>query len=319
MSSILLCCVAVLSQLLLADCFENQTNDLNLRPFEGSSAGDLLKIEHEGQNGTRTRRQANTNINTNLGVNFDVNKMVDKIEGWIKESKPGEKSGFVKGLMEMMSFEAPPGYSVMVYNLNQEYRNGLRGVIMHKQRTEYNSHWGLWVFKCGTFMNQGNRGYDNWAYAAAIPTQFQHGNGVIFRHPDCDHPAYRPFNHYVLHGKDYDQPTIRQFFGVDSIEECASWTTEIDENVAVYEHGTKICHVKPINYGGGISYERKGNKIGTYDIKYNDIEETRDDNVRARWIQEGKCDAMHTLKDGRHFCKVFPSRAGFTLLVRHRD
>lgn len=75
------------------------------------------------------------------------------------------RSGFVKGAMEKAFFEAGQQYNVMVMNLSQGYNsNQLQGVHFFDTVNYDGITFGVWVFEEGTFINEGDGGYDNWAF-----------------------------------------------------------------------------------------------------------------------------------------------------------
>lgn len=289
----------------------------------------ILKISDDGlgknvndQSVTSQYRTQNTHSRlgrvANANLNFDVANFISEVEDWVNKTDGRERKDFVKGLLEKAKFQAPEGYSVMVFNMGQKYDENLRDVLVFLTVEKDGITWGIWVFKCGTFISKGDRDWQNWGYYGQF-YNFALGYGVIFVHPDCDMRPYRPLNHYVIHNKDYRQPDVRKFNNVDSIEECAAWTTEIDQNVAVYRKDTKECHVKEIHDGRGVTHDKWGNRLGDYDIYFQDIAVSRDSTKRQEWISSGKCDLMHTSNEGQHFCKVFERSDGSTLLFRHRD
>ncbi|MBP2078806.1 stress protein [Oceanobacillus polygoni] len=75
------------------------------------------------------------------------------------------RSGFVKGAREKAFYEADQQYNVMVMNLSQGYNaNQLQGV-QYFDTVDYDGiTFGVWVFEEGTFVNEGDGGYDNWAF-----------------------------------------------------------------------------------------------------------------------------------------------------------
>lgn len=91
------------------------------------------------------------------------------------------RSGFVKGAMEKTFFEAGQTYNVMVMNLSQGYNsNNLQG-IQYFDTVDYDGvTFGVWVFEKGTFVNEGDGGYINWAFRGWFERD---GNTVNFHSP----------------------------------------------------------------------------------------------------------------------------------------
>ncbi|WP_339229789.1 stress protein [Oceanobacillus sp. FSL K6-2867] len=75
------------------------------------------------------------------------------------------RSGFVKGAMEKAFFEAGQQYNVMVMNLSQGYNSNQLQGVQYFDTVDYDGiTFGVWVFEEGTFVNEGDGGYDNWAF-----------------------------------------------------------------------------------------------------------------------------------------------------------
>ncbi|MGW9019656.1 stress protein [Priestia megaterium] len=74
------------------------------------------------------------------------------------------RSGFVKGAMEKAFFESGQQYNVMVMNLSQGYNSDQLQGVQYFDTVDYDGiTYGVWVFEEGTFINEGDGGYDNWA------------------------------------------------------------------------------------------------------------------------------------------------------------
>ena len=74
------------------------------------------------------------------------------------------RSGFVKGAMEKSFFESGQQYNVMVMNLSQGYNSDQLQGVQYFDTVDYDGiTYGVWVFEEGTFINEGDGGYDNWA------------------------------------------------------------------------------------------------------------------------------------------------------------
>ncbi|WP_129707639.1 stress protein [Priestia megaterium] len=75
------------------------------------------------------------------------------------------RSGFVKGAMEKAFFESGQQYNVMVMNLSQSYNSDQLQGVQYFDTVDYDGiTYGVWIFEEGTFINEGDGGYDNWAF-----------------------------------------------------------------------------------------------------------------------------------------------------------
>ncbi|MFB2350266.1 stress protein [Priestia megaterium] len=75
------------------------------------------------------------------------------------------RSGFVKGAMEKAFFESGQQYNVMVMNLSQGYNSDQLQGVQYFDTVDYDGiTFGVWIFEEGTFINEGDGGYDNWAF-----------------------------------------------------------------------------------------------------------------------------------------------------------
>ena len=119
-----------------------------------------------------------------VGVDVPVDPVA--IGEAIEEAKrtADNRSGFVKGAMEKAYFEAGQQHNVMVMNLSQGYNsNGLQGVH-YFTTVEYDGiTFGVWVFEDGTFINEGDGGYDNWAFRGWFERTGDQGHTVNFHKP----------------------------------------------------------------------------------------------------------------------------------------
>ncbi|MED4013277.1 stress protein [Priestia aryabhattai] len=75
------------------------------------------------------------------------------------------RSRFVKGAIEKAFFESGQQYNVMVMNLSQGYNSDQLQEFQYFDTVDYDGiTFGVWIFEEGTFINEGDRGYDNWAF-----------------------------------------------------------------------------------------------------------------------------------------------------------
>ncbi|CAF5205227.1 unnamed protein product, partial [Rotaria magnacalcarata] len=51
-----------------------------------------------------------------------------------------------------------------VFDLSQQYKTNLTGVQFFRAVEIDGNQYGVWVFEKGTFLNDGARGYEHWAF-----------------------------------------------------------------------------------------------------------------------------------------------------------
>ncbi|WP_435051387.1 stress response protein YvgO [Bacillus subtilis] len=118
-------------------------------------------------NETMSLKQLNAKASTGIpGVNFNVNLDVLGIANSIRDAvvQNANRSGFVKNMMESTFYSAGQRYNVMVFNLSQNYEEHFRGVKFYGSAVLNGVVYGIWVFEDGEFTNQGDGGWDNWAF-----------------------------------------------------------------------------------------------------------------------------------------------------------
>lgn len=116
---------------------------------------------------TMSHNQFNAKESTGIpGVNFNVNLDVLGIANSIRDAvvQNANRSGFVKNMMESTFYSAGQKYNVMVFNLAQNYEDHFRGVKFYGSAVLNGVVYGIWVFEDGEFTNQGDGGWDNWAF-----------------------------------------------------------------------------------------------------------------------------------------------------------
>lgn len=74
------------------------------------------------------------------------------------------RSGFVKNLMNSAFYTARQRYNVMVCNLSLNYDSQLESVVFYRSAVYDGVTYGIWVFEKGTFTNNGDGGWINWAF-----------------------------------------------------------------------------------------------------------------------------------------------------------
>ncbi|APT48772.1 stress protein [Bacillus pumilus] len=106
--------------------------------------------------------KAGTTASPNVNVNFDVLGIANAIVNAVNAN--ANRSGFVKSVMESTFYAAGGRYNVMVFNLSQNYEDRFNGVKTFATANLGNVVYGIWVFESGTFKNNGDGGWDNWAF-----------------------------------------------------------------------------------------------------------------------------------------------------------
>lgn len=76
-------------------------------------------------------------------------------------------------------------YNVMMYKDGQKYAARLWDYT-HKLVKIAGETYNVWVFKCGTFKNEGDRGWNNWAFSGPCWYTEETGSKVYFQHHDCN-------------------------------------------------------------------------------------------------------------------------------------
>ncbi len=101
-------------------------------------------------------------FNDDSHATIDVLRFSQAIDRAIKMNT--NRSGFVKNVMESAFYQAGQIYNVMVFNKNQHYEEHFEGIQFHTQVTYEDIVYEVWVFEKGSFKNQGDGGYINWAF-----------------------------------------------------------------------------------------------------------------------------------------------------------
>jgi hypothetical protein len=97
-------------------------------------------------------------------------------------------NGQVSQALMNAAFEGTGGkYNVMVFNEKQSFdwkqREGLHFYALTDQADAYadnGAHFGIWVFESGTFVNNGDGGWQNWAFRGQYDRS---GNVINFHRP----------------------------------------------------------------------------------------------------------------------------------------
>ena len=89
------------------------------------------------------------------------------------------RDAFVKG-MAMETFQAyEQKYNVMVFNLNQDHDFEIDQVDF--KTVEYDgTPYGVWIIREGEFTNQGDGGFENWAFQGKFDREGEDGKHVKF-------------------------------------------------------------------------------------------------------------------------------------------
>jgi len=120
---------------------------------------------------------ASANINANFDI--DVLGIVNKIESSISFAR--NRGGFVRSLSNEVFYSADRRYNVMVFNMNMNHQQRLRGVKFYRSVNLGGIPFGIWVFEEGEFINQGHGGWINWAFMGSFDRTGTNGHHVRFR------------------------------------------------------------------------------------------------------------------------------------------
>ncbi|GAB0496955.1 hypothetical protein MMPV_008276 [Pyropia vietnamensis] len=110
-----------------------------------------------------------------VGLNFDVDVvgLVDSIVGAIQGAQ--DRGAFVRSTRDKVAYwhmrngkQIIDDYNVLVFNRQQPHEEDLSGVEMYRDFKYQGITFGVWVFDKGTFTNQGDGGYENWAFRGSF-------------------------------------------------------------------------------------------------------------------------------------------------------
>ncbi|EIE23408.1 hypothetical protein COCSUDRAFT_62943 [Coccomyxa subellipsoidea C-169] len=122
---------------------------------------------------------AQPSANANLNFNIDVNKAAGDIASAISGQGNADRGGFVKNLSNACFYSLGQRYNCMVFNLGQEYQwTDQQGIVLYGSGVYQGITYGIWGFTSGTFDNQGDGGYINWAFFGNFDRS---GNHVVFK------------------------------------------------------------------------------------------------------------------------------------------
>lgn len=82
----------------------------------------------------------------------------------------------------------------MIYNMNQNYNENLKDVAYYDTRVKGDRTYGIWIFRCGEFKNEGSRGWEHWAFMHPCYHRYAGGNGVRFESDQCSDSSWRQTN-----------------------------------------------------------------------------------------------------------------------------
>jgi hypothetical protein len=105
----------------------------------------------------------NTSVSPEIPVTVDPVAIGDAIAKATKSA--ANRDGFVRDVSYQAFYNAGgQQYNVVVMNLSQDHDpSGLRGVVGYSDATYDGVVYGVWIFEEGTFVNNGDGGYINWA------------------------------------------------------------------------------------------------------------------------------------------------------------
>lgn len=91
------------------------------------------------------------------------------------------RAAFVRDLLYTAFYKSGQGYNVIVFNLSEEHRQRLYGVLFYGS-IQYSdgTRFGVWVFEHGVFENHGNRGWHNWGMIGSFKKS-NNGETIYFQ------------------------------------------------------------------------------------------------------------------------------------------
>ena len=139
--------------------------------------GAAVAVSAFGVGGSQCYAKEPPSVGAN--VDIDVNGIVKSITDAVSSAQ--NRGGFVKGALETAFNGAKRRHNVMVFNLNGGYdASGLQGVRDFHVYTYSGIPYGVWIFKSGTFVNQGDGGFINWAFEGRFTRTGKDGKTVVF-------------------------------------------------------------------------------------------------------------------------------------------
>lgn len=110
-----------------------------------------------------TTTTESTSISAEIPVTIDPVAIGDAIAQATKTAN--NREGFVRDVSYQAYYNAGgQQYNVVVMNLSQDHDpSGLQGVVGYSDATYDGVVYGVWIFEQGTFVNNGDGGYINWA------------------------------------------------------------------------------------------------------------------------------------------------------------
>ncbi|MFD9099222.1 hypothetical protein [Streptomyces collinus] len=119
---------------------------------------------------------------------------VKDFEAEYKNVKDGNAGDFTQNMVRRVREVAGPEYNAMVFNTSdQPWVANLAGGpspsdIPFQDHARYgHNNYGIWVFKNGSFENQGDGGYGNWAFAGKFNSDSEVDKKINF-HSDTPAP-----------------------------------------------------------------------------------------------------------------------------------
>ena len=108
-----------------------------------------------------------------------VSYVIDEV---IKNKSARKRSAFVKDTLHKLSYGEDRDHNIMIFNLEEEHRCKLRGIKSYYNLIyeEDNTRFGVRIFEDGTFENNGETGWHNWAFFGRF-TRNSEGNIAYFK------------------------------------------------------------------------------------------------------------------------------------------
>ncbi|AIX08015.1 MULTISPECIES: hypothetical protein [Bacillus] len=150
-------CLALSLTLPIAESASAASKPNEISAPQVSAVVNPLEIAQESNSNFKA-----SGVGGNVNVDFDVLGIADRIANAVKSNQ--NRGGWVKNVMETAFYAANGNYNVMVFNLNQEYQERFRGVKFYGSAVYDGITYGIWVFEDGSFDNNGDGSWINWAF-----------------------------------------------------------------------------------------------------------------------------------------------------------
>lgn len=161
---------------------------LVLCAFSTFSSGFAVRIDASDSNNESLWNETDSyQFNVGIGINFDVVQAVRL--AWEKTRYINSHAGFLRAMKNELYYNGPlskfPEWGLMMFHLGNHYewKGGPYNVYAYQTFPHIDRYYGVWVFKCGHFINHGARGWDQWLFSGSCMKQ--DGNNAFFEARTC--------------------------------------------------------------------------------------------------------------------------------------